>query len=456
MDVMIIGAGAAGLTSAIFAAKNGANVILLERTDKPGKKILMSGGTRCNVLPVEMSLSDYFTDSSPNLLKRIFKSWSLTACKNWFEQDLKLDLSCEIESNKWFPTSNSAKEVRDVLVDEALRLGVQFRYNTPVSQIRQTVDGWTVIDETGHVYSAEKLIVATGGLSVPTIGTDGMGHKFLQKIRVPVGSTYPALTPLTGMHPAGENLAGISLNVRVSVRDSGVPPNISIKHDTEDSVRRDNDIAGCRVDSVGLGTDLVSRDNDSARHSPQQKPVFGESNREGFLFTHKGYSGPAILDVSHHATRYLTGLTNKPQYLVNWTSEDAETWKNRLGSGRSTVRGMLREHLPNRLADAITAEHPSPDKRIAELSKLDREKLIELLTAYPLKWSSNEGYKKAEVTGGGVPLEAIDTATMQVKGYEGLYLCGEILDVFGRIGGFNFYWAWVTGRLAGMSVVKKN
>lgn len=434
MDVIIIGAGAAGLTAAIFAAKQGASVILLERTDKPGKKILMSGGTRCNVLPVEMSLNDYFTDSSPNLLKRIFKSWSLNACKNWFEHDLKLDLSCEIESNKWFPTSNSAKEVRDVLVDEALNAGVQFRYNTPVSQIRQTVEGWTVIDDAGHVYSAEKLIVATGGLSIPTIGTDGMGHKFLQKIQVPVGPTYPALTPLTGNHPADENLAGISLNVRVYVCDSGLPPNPA----------KNNDV-NTTANNVNIPTKL----------SDQKQPVSGESNREGFLFTHKGFSGPAILDVSHHATRYLTGLTNKPQYLVNWTSEDADTWKKRFNSGRTTVRGLLRDHLPNRLADAIIAEFPSPDKRTAELSKVEREQLIELLTAYPLKWSSNEGYKKAEVTGGGVPLEAIDTATMQVKGFDGLYLCGEIIDVFGRIGGFNFYWAWVTGRLAGLNVMKK-
>lgn len=431
MDVIVIGAGAAGLTAAIFAAEKGANVIVLERTDKPGKKILMSGGTRCNVLPVEMSLSDYYTDSSQNLLKRIFKSWSVNACKNWFEQDLMLDLSCEVESNKWFPTSNSAKEVRDALVDRALKLGVDFRYNCPVEQIRQTVDGWSVIDESNHVYSAAKLIVATGGLSIPTIGTDGMGHKFLQNLGMSLQPTYPALTPLTGIHPGDENLAGISLNVRVSVRDSGVGPSRTTDKD-------------------------MSRHKDADQKELEiRKNEFAESNREGFLFTHKGYSGPSVLDVSHHATRYLTGLTNKPEYLVNWTAEDAETWKNRIISGKSTVRGLLRDHLPNRLADALLSQVASPDKRTAELSKAERETLIQLLTVYPLKWSSNEGYKKAEVTGGGVPLEAIDTATMQVKGFDGLYLCGEIIDVFGRIGGFNFYWAWVTGRLAGMSVVKK-
>jgi predicted flavoprotein YhiN len=107
--------------------------------------------------------------------------------------------------------------------------------------------------------------------------------------------------------------------------------------------------------------------------------------------------------------------------------------------------------LPNRLAEALASEHPSPDKKLAECSKQDRNALLDLLTEYPLKWSSNEGYRKAEVTGGGIPLELINTATMEVKDRHGLYLCGEILDVFGRIGGFNFYWAWVTGRLSGRS-----
>ena len=361
----------------------------------------MSGGTRCNVLPVRMELSDYYTDSSVNLLKRIFKSWSLDACKDWFERDLGLKMACEVESNKWFPASNSAEEVRDVLLKKALSLGVKFVYNVPVNRIVATTDGWTVFADQGGSHSADKLIIATGGLSVPTIGTDGMGHKFLGVLDVPLRPTYPALTPLTGSHPGTENLAGISLNVQISVRNAET--------------------------SAGLG----------------------QSNREGFLFTHKGFSGPAVLDVSHYATKYLTGLGPKPDYRVNWTSDDVNVWRTRMDASRSTVRNFIKDYLPNRLAEALASEHPSPDKKIAECSKVDRKVLLDLMTDYPLKWSSNEGYRKAEVTGGGVPLEAINTASMQVKDHPGLYLCGEILDVFGRIGGFNFYWAWVTGRLAG-------
>jgi predicted flavoprotein YhiN len=141
----------------------------------------------------------------------------------------------------------------------------------------------------------------------------------------------------------------------------------------------------------------------------------------------------------------------RPKLLVNWTGETEEIWKARLAVGHLAPRQVIREHLPSRLAQALCREMPYADRRLAELPRADRQDLLRLLTAYPLPWASHEGYRKAEVTGGGVPLEAINTATMELKSHPGLFLCGEILDVFGRIGGFNFYWAWVTGRLAGLS-----
>jgi predicted Rossmann fold flavoprotein len=285
------------------------------------------------------------------------------------------------------------------------RSGVEFRYNAGISRLMQTSDGWTAIDENGAVYAAQKVIVATGGLSVPTIGTDGMGHKFLQQLGVELKQTYPALTPLTGPHPGSENLAGISMHVKIE-----------------------------------------------AKSGSQHGKVMGSSNREGFLFTHKGFSGPAILDISHLATKAVLGLGERPEMLVNWSGESPEIWKDRINSSKSTAKNLIREHLPKRLAEALCENMNFADKKIAELSRDDRQVLMSVLTAYPLKWSSNEGYRKAEVTGGGVPLEALNTASMELKEYPGLYLCGEILDVFGRIGGFNFYWAWVTGRIAGLAV----
>lgn len=176
--VIICGAGAAGLTASIFAAENGADVTLLERTDKAGKKILMSGGTRCNVLPVVMNYDDYHTSSSVNRMKNIFKSWSLNECLKWFQNDIGLEMDCETDTNKWFPKSNSAKEVRDLLVKKALSSGVKFYYNSALLQLEKKDTLWRIHTSDGRSFDAEAVIIATGGLSVPTIGTDGMGPPY--------------------------------------------------------------------------------------------------------------------------------------------------------------------------------------------------------------------------------------------------------------------------------------
>ncbi|MCH8523565.1 MAG: aminoacetone oxidase family FAD-binding enzyme [Balneolales bacterium] len=401
-DIVVVGAGAAGLTAAIFAALQSSpetKIAIIERTDKAGKKILMSGGTRCNVLPVSMSEKDYFTDSSIHLLKRIFKSWSVEGCKNWFIDDLQLPLACEVETNKWFPVTNSAKDVRDALLNKALSLNVEIHYSTQITEMQHNHNDWILTASDAKQYQAKHVIWSTGGLSVPTIGTDGAGHQVLRSLGVQMKPTYPALTPLTGQHPGSSNLAGVSL-------------------------------------TVGLTADTMI------------------ASREGFLFTHKGFSGPSVLDVSHCVTRYVMGQQQRPELAINWTGESKDIWQKRLTTGKSTVLGTLKEYIPNRLAEALTEGKSYRNQKVSELSKNDRADLIQLVTAYSLSWSSHEGYRKAEVTGGGVPLEAIDTATMRLKNDPGLFLCGEIMDVFGRIGGFNFYWAWVTGRLAGLAASK--
>lgn len=398
-DVIVLGAGAAGLTAAIFAAQSGNKVLVLEKAPVAGRKILMSGGTRCNVLPVDVDVSDYVTTSSLNLLNKVFKSWSLEACHRWFTDEIGLDMVTEEASNKWFPASNSAKEVRDLLLDAAIRAGARFRYNSGAQRIEQTDDGrWMVTTFDGTFYVASKIILATGGLSVPTTGTDGDGHRILQALGQDLVPTYPALTPLKGKHPGSDNLAGISLEVDLAVANTG-------------------------------------RKIQSAR-------------RRGFLFTHRGYSGPAVLDISHLAV-------NDPAVTleVDWLAAGADWWEERLRPARTHVATRLRECLPERLALAIMEESGIPaDRNLAELGKADRKRLVELLCRYPLHPTGNEGYKKAEVTGGGVSLADIDTATMEHRHLQGVYLCGEIVDVFGRIGGFNFYWAWVSGRLAGRSI----
>lgn len=399
-SVIICGAGAAGLTAAIFAAQNGAEVTLLERTDKAGKKILMSGGTRCNVLPVQMKLSDYFTDSSVNRMKNIFKSWSLDACKQWFEDEIGLKLACETHSNKWFPVSNSAKEVRNLLLKKALDSGVQVVYNAPVENVEPENGKWKVITAQGKSLEANRVIISTGGYSIPTIGTDGMGHRFMKKAGHSIRPVYAALTPLLCTNKQHHALSGISLDVELFVYKGG-------------------------------------------------KKTF-TSERSGFLFTHRGYSGPAILDASHHYIKAKMDGNEAPVFRVNWAGVERESWNQALINGKGNVISVLKEKLPARLCEMIIQEAGLEQRKTAELKKDERRNLLALLTEYELPISGDEGYRKAEVTGGGIPLEEINTKTLESLKLPGVCLCGEIIDVFGRIGGFNFYWAWVTGRLAGM------
>ncbi len=404
--VIVCGAGAAGLTAGIFAAESGAKVTLLERTDKAGKKILMSGGTRCNVLPVTMRQTDYFTESSKNRMKNIFKSWSLEACKDWFEKDLGLKLACEIESNKWFPASNSAKEVRDKLVQKAQWVGVAILYEKKITALRKDGLKWIVEVNKVDQFKSDSVIIATGGLSVPTTGTDGLGHKVIRKAGLQHTELYAALTPLTTKDEDLKQLAGVSLNVLMDVYVGG------------------------------------------------KKQV--SASRSGFLFTHRGFSGPAVLDVSHHAVIELERGGQLPVYKVNWNGMSREEWETILKQEKGLVRNAITKHLPARLAQLLCRKANIEDDKAPELRKEKRKKLLEVLTEYQLPVDGHEGYRKAEVTGGGVPLEMINTATMEVEAQPGLFLCGEVLDVFGRIGGFNFYWAWVTGRLAGISSSKSS
>ncbi len=398
-DVIIIGGGAAGLTAAIFAAKNGKKTTLLERTPQCGRKILMSGGTRCNVLPVKSTVDDFVTESSRNRLRNIFKSWSVDRCYRWFHEEVKLEMECERESNKWFPKSNSAKEVRDLLVVKAQSLGVEIILKASVVTLNRIGEYWKISTEDGQHFSAPAVILSSGGLSIPTTGTDGTGHELVRKIGHTMVKPYPALTPLKGPHPGSEPLPGVSLDVDITPENT--------------------------------------------------KDMGFKIRRNGFVFTHQGYSGPAILDVSHLVVKAMERNDEKTELFVNWIRKPTDWWRQQI-QGKHDTTALLRNHLPRRLADNLLEENQLGGLKSAELNKKQRNTLINDLTAYKLKPTGHLGFKKAEVTGGGVPLEEVDPATMQSQIAPGLFLCGEILDVFGRIGGFNFYWAWVSGRLAGM------
>ncbi len=222
----------------------------------------------------------------------------------------------------------------------------------------------------------------------------------LRRLGHTVHPTYPALTPLTADPPVHASLAGIS-------------PVVTIE-------------------------------------APTGRKPFRTTG--GFLFTHRGYSGPAVLDVSHLAVLSRQRGGPPQPILVQWSALDASAWEALLGDGGTgTVAGLVRRELAKRLADQLLEEAGIPeDRTLSHLTRDERRELIRLLTRYTLPWTGDEGYKKAEVTGGGVALEEVNPRTLESRRHPGLFLCGELLDAFGPIGGYNFAWAWATGRLAGL------
>jgi predicted Rossmann fold flavoprotein len=405
LPIVVVGAGAAGTVAAIFAADAGRRVLLLERTQDGGRKILISGGGRCNVLPSQLQASQYITASSPNTLKKLLLSWPLPAQRKFFEARLRIPLALEAESGKLFPVSNQARDVRDALLEEATRCGAEVRFDSYVKDLKPPAgaEPWQVLLEHGAIRAAA-VVLATGGLSVPATGSDGTGLRIAERLGHTIHDLYPALTPLTSESALHAALAGVSLDVTLD--------------------------------------------------APLAKGRF--TTRGGFLFTHRGYSGPAVLDISHLAVRADQNGHRQPMH-VQWTESDAAAWEKLLLTGHGSVAGLVRRSLPTRLADALIAEADvDPSRPLPQLRREERARLVVALGRYPLPWTGHEGYKKAEVTGGGVSLAEIDPRTHESRLHPGLYLCGELLDAFGPIGGYNFAWGWATGRTAGLAAAAMN
>jgi predicted Rossmann fold flavoprotein len=282
------------------------------------------------------------------------------------------------------------------------------------------------VDTTEGARRASSVVLATGGLSVPLTGSDGIGLRMAKALGHRMHRTYAALTPLTvdtsdtsGLHPA--QLAGLSLDVRLRAKGAN--------------------------------------------------QAF--ESRGGFLFTHRGYSGPSVLDVSHVCVRSVEGIeseatmppaSGRPHDLaasatlrVSWSEVTAAEWEARLLEGDLHVASILGRVVPERLASFLLASAGIPrDRRTSSLRRPERTALVEHLTAFVLPWSGHEGYKKAEVTGGGVALSEVNPRTLESRHHRGLYLCGEMLDAFGPIGGHNFSWAWSTGRTAGTAAAGRS
>ncbi|MCC7012835.1 MAG: aminoacetone oxidase family FAD-binding enzyme [Planctomycetes bacterium] len=403
--VVIVGAGAAGLMAGVFAGRCGVRALLLESRPKPGAKIRVSGGGRCNVLPSVVELDDFATEGSRNALKNVLASWPLKECRAFFERDLGIPLKVE-DTGKVFPVSDDPAQILDALFSELGRNGAQIVGGVRAEELTplapEAADGARFelqLSPTARV-RARSVVLATGGLSLPKTGSDGWGYTAAHKLGHTVLRRYPALVPLASLEQRWAELAGISLPTTVSAL-------------------RGEKLLGARTGD--------------------------------FLFTHKGFSGPVVLDQS----RLVTGPDHDGVELAaSWLGLGPAEWDLKLQKGGArSVLLFLRDLLPRRMVSLLIdfARVPA-DRKLSEMTREERRRLVHVLGQCPLSIVGDEGYRSAEVTGGGVALDEVSTKTLESRLVPGLYFCGEVLDVIGRIGGFNFLWAWVTGRKVGLAL----
>ena len=409
-DVLVIGAGAAGLLAALAAGRAGARVLLLEGSARVGTKIRASGGGRCNILPSRARDDGFFSHSDAKAMAQVLARWPLPQVRAFFERDLRLPLRDEA-ADKVFPASGRADDVVQALLAGVAAAGVTLRTDARVAELRGFGGhdaGGEVQLVDGTLLRARRAIVCAGGLALPRSGSDGWGLQLAEALGHTIEPTYPALVPLSVDASDLRALSGVSLPVRMRV----VGPA-----------------------SEG-GRELAREDGD-------------------LLLTHRGLSGPAVLQISRH----LTDPRGRGRRLeLAWGATD---WPAALADGRGgrTLGQALRAELPNRLAEALlerlaagkagaTAATVAAD-RLAGLSRNDRAATLALLTRFGPVVTGSEGYKTAEVMAGGVALTAIDPRTLASRSHPGLHFAGEVLDVTGRLGGFNFLWAWVSGKVAG-------
>ena len=385
--MLIIGAGAAGLMCAITAGQRGRRVLVVDHANKVGKKILMSGGGRCNFTNLGTTPANYLS-ANPHFAKSAlarYTPWDFIALVEkhriaWHEKELG-QLFCD----------DSSKQIVRMLLDECAAAGVTVEANCAVQRVRRTPEGFSVHTARGEVH-AESLVVASGGLSIPSMGASGFGYELARQFGHAVLSTRAGLVPLT----------------------------LSGKHQEHYA-----DLAGVALPRV-------------------EARVGRQGFRAGLLFTHRGISGPAILQISSY---WQPGDDLRLDLLPDL---DVGAWlvDQRTARPLAELKTVLGEVLPKRLAQRLCEQwlgnRPMRQYRETELTQIGVQ-----LAAWPITASGTEGYRTAEVTLGGVDTDGLSSSTMQSKLVPGLYFIGEVVDVTGWLGGYNFQWAWASGQAAG-------
>lgn len=407
-DIVIVGAGAAGLTTAIFARQlSGRAVRLVDGAARPGAKILVSGGSRCNVTNAVVTERDYW-GGRRTIIRRVLSRLPVPQTIAFFES-LAVPLK-EEPTAKLFPRSDRSRDVLEALLGAARELGVAIMPSTRVHRVSPAANGFELETSQGPM-RATSVVLATGGLSLPKTGSDGGGLTMARALGHSIVPTTPALAPLVLAKPGiHERLSGVAQDLELALRVDG---------------RIAERIAGA------------------------------------MLWTHFGISGPAALDVSRHWLRarlegHQVALTAHLQNGRPFETVEAAWTKAAAERPRVALQTALAEMLPASVAAALLdSVELDGTIRLAQLTRDGRRALSHALTALPLPVSDSRGYSYAEATAGGVALDEIDPASMESRKCAGLYLVGEMLDVDGRLGGFNFQWAWSSARTAAEGLARR-
>ncbi len=409
MDIAIVGGGAAGLATAIFAAQRlpGVRVVVFDGAHRPGAKILVSGGGRCNVTNRVVTAGDYW-GGDRRVIDSVLRAFSAAdAAKLFEERGVPLH---EEEDGKLFPDSGRSRDVLRALVDAVARAGVELRTGRRVESIRPAGAAGFSVHGGDWTEAARHVVLATGGLSLPRTGSDGGGFSIAASLGHRVIPTTPALVPLVLEGTFHRRLSGIAHDAAVSVSGDGLR-------------------------AVTL--------------------------RGALLWTHFGASGPVVLDASRHWHR--AKIEGREVHLrLSFLPAHDFTGVERLllDSAAERPSAMLRTVLADRLPAAVSACLPAavdldPDTRLARLSRESRQRLAHALVSWPLQATGSRGYNYAEATAGGVPLDEVNRGTMESRVCPGLFLAGEVLDVDGRLGGFNFQWAWSSAYVAARGLARR-
>jgi hypothetical protein len=386
-DAVILGAGGAGLMCAAVAGQRGARVALLDHQDAPGKKILISGGGRCNFTNVN-AVADRYLSSNRHFAKSALGRYTpddFIALVNdygiaWHEKTLG-QLFCD----------GSARQIVAMLLDECAKGRVAIRLGRPIDAVDHA-DGMFRVSSGDQSFVGRALVIATGGPSIPKLGATGFAYDLARRFGLKVVEPRPALVPLTlgGDEVLFRSLSGVSANV-------------------------------------------VARAGSA-------------SFREAALFTHKGLSGPAILQISSY-------WRHGEQIAVDFLPDEEVGWLvgAKRDRPRSTLRSMLARALPERLAETLAERLDLPGE-LANLSDRRLDETARKLADWRFSPNGTEGFAKAEVTVGGIATEGVSSRTMEAKAVPGLYAIGEAVDVTGWLGGYNFQWAWASGWAAGQSI----